>query len=335
MPAVNLYTKLPKKDDTINPNYSKNHMFKLPCRALICGSSGSGKSNTLINCIQEFGPVFTKIIICLPTDDEPLYNRLKEKLKNQVEFYIGEKPSTNKRSKKMIPNIPPLDQIAQKDSKGWLPQLVIFDDMVNHDFQDEIINYYIRARKKNITCFYLSQSYFKTHKTIRINCNYLLLKRNLHGKDLNLILRTITLPCSVKDLNKYYHDCTRTMEDFLMIDTETSRLYKSFEIEPIYDAYGTSQYEQEEPEQPKLEELETDDKYKYDMLKVLGVEEFCKALCGQYKGQLLPYVKIKQAYEEYCKKFEYPKAHHRLLGANLGRIGEKMRRGATIYYSIA
>jgi hypothetical protein len=126
------------------------------------------------------------------------------------------------------------------------------------------------------------------------------------------------------------------MPDFLMIDTEQSKLYKSFDTNPIYDAYSTSQYEQDEEEvkEEKLDKIEQDDRYKYDSLKVLGVEEFCKILHQQYRGQFLPYPKIKDAYQEYCKKYEYPPCHHRMLGAQLGKIGEKTKRGSVLYYYI-
>jgi len=45
-----------------NPNYELHHI-EIPMRACIIGSSGSGKTNTLINLIKLFGNTFQNIYI--------------------------------------------------------------------------------------------------------------------------------------------------------------------------------------------------------------------------------------------------------------------------------
>ena len=54
---------------------------------------------------------------------------------------------------------------------GRNQNVVIFDDYVCEKIQNDIINYFIQGRHKNCGVIYLSQSYYKTPKDIRINCS--------------------------------------------------------------------------------------------------------------------------------------------------------------------
>ena len=70
--------------------------------------------------------------------------------------------------------------------------LCVFDDVVNYSekSQEIIKEYYIRGRKhgKGISMCYLSQSFFRIPKIIRLQCNYLILLKLGSKRDLNLIL---------------------------------------------------------------------------------------------------------------------------------------------------
>ena len=48
-------------------------------------------------------------------------------------------------------------------------KLVIFDDYVCDKNQIQIIDYFIQGRHKNCSVIYLSQSFYKTPKDIRLN----------------------------------------------------------------------------------------------------------------------------------------------------------------------
>ena len=56
-----------------------------------------------------------------------------------------------------------LDNEAQK--------IVVFDDFVCEKNQKPLIDYFIRGRQKNCSVIYLSQSFYKTPKDIRLNCS--------------------------------------------------------------------------------------------------------------------------------------------------------------------
>ena len=63
-----------------NPNYEIHHI-EIPFRMLIIGSSGSGKTMTLINLFRAFSGTFQNIHIITKNADEPLYNYVVKKFK--------------------------------------------------------------------------------------------------------------------------------------------------------------------------------------------------------------------------------------------------------------
>ena len=65
----------------------------------------------------------------------------------------------------------PLDKM---DDDGF-QKLIIFDDYLNTGVKNdrEIRNYFTNSRNKNCSCIYLSQSFYSTDKTIRLNCSHL------------------------------------------------------------------------------------------------------------------------------------------------------------------
>ena len=63
----------------------------------------------------------------------------------------------------------PLSEMADENQK-----LVIFDDYLNTGAKNdqEIRNYFTNSRNKNCSCIYLSQSFYNTDKTIRLNSSH-------------------------------------------------------------------------------------------------------------------------------------------------------------------
>lgn len=74
----NFYTKpgVVPKDDGLRhyPNEDKIHIT-LPARILDIGSTGSGKTNIILNLIKQIG-IFDKIVLLAKQLDEPLYEHL-------------------------------------------------------------------------------------------------------------------------------------------------------------------------------------------------------------------------------------------------------------------
>jgi hypothetical protein len=202
------YNRIPK--DMLkkyhNPSYN-NHLINIPCRILCAGGSGSGKSTLVLELIKRMNKTFQLIVLCCQNSDEPLYQFLKSRLKpDELVVYEGG-------------TIPPPSEF---DGMDETQVLMIFDDLVNMADQRPIVEYFIRGRKLagGISLMYLTQSYFKTPKTIRINCDYVFLKKLASTKDLSYILSEYNLGVDKATLLKLYKAATHEQGDFLLIDLQ-------------------------------------------------------------------------------------------------------------------
>ena len=62
----------------------------------------------------------------------------------------------------------PVDEMDYDDNQ----KVVIFDDYVCERNQRQLIDYFIQWRHKNCSVIYLSQSFYKRSKNIRLNCSH-------------------------------------------------------------------------------------------------------------------------------------------------------------------
>lgn len=241
--TTNFYSKIPNVEKEHNPGYGVSHMLKVPFRMLILGMSGGGKTNTLLDMIDRMKNTFTHIILCTRDAHEPLYIHLKNKLKDGLTIYEGTIPVPDNKRGAVMPNVPDLDTISRQEQT-----LVIFDDLVLAKNSNRISEYFIRGRKKNVSMVYLSQSYFKAPKIIRLQCNYIIFKQVNNINDLNAILRETTLPYKLEDLRKMYHLCIKQFSDFLLIDSGSGCCYHSFSLTPIGQEKSVTSMMKEEEE---------------------------------------------------------------------------------------
>lgn len=219
---INYYEKIPKDllDNSFNPKFHKHHM-KIPFRMIVIGSSGSGKTSTVLNIIKAFNGTFGKIVIISKNLSEPLYKFLRKEISEEdgLEMYEG------------LENTPALDTWNKKQNN-----LIIWDDMMNEKNLKSVSDYFIRCRKLNVSAIFISQSYFipdKDWKTIRRNCNYIILKKINSTKDINLIIREYSLDITKQQFMKIYENIIKEdFSNFLLIDIDASpeeRFRKNFE----------------------------------------------------------------------------------------------------------
>ena len=188
-----------------NPHYEKHHI-KIPFRMLIVGNSGSGKTSTLMNLIYNIPDTFEEIIICCKSKHEPLYEFLEDKYSKDKSVKILE------FEKDGLPNIDKMDKEQQR--------LLVFDDLINERDQKAICEAFIRARKKNCSLCYLSQSYYAVPKLIRNNLTYIIVKQLSSLKNLTMIMREYSLGVDKKEMKEMYDDATSDKQGFLMLDLE-------------------------------------------------------------------------------------------------------------------
>lgn len=227
---INFYEVMPKEflNETENPNFHL-HNLKLPFRMAIVAPSGTGKTNFLMNLIHLFSQgrgTFPDITIVTRNKDEPLYNFLASK-SDQIQIKEG------------MENLPILDKF-DKDFN----HLVVLDDLVLAKDQSRIENYYIRARKLNVSVIYISQSYFRIPKLIRQNLTYLVLLKLSGERELKLILSEGGLGLDRDQLLALYNYATAEKFNALVIDYEApiEKRYRKNWLEFLAVAPPRTQY---------------------------------------------------------------------------------------------
>lgn len=172
-------------------------------RILLCGGSGSGKTNALGNYIVLTASTkkgtFHHIYIVRKTD-EPIYDWLRDQCGEHITFFrdVRELPDVNEF----------VDLTKSRDKHRYL---VVFDDCVtdtNKTVKSKIDAYYSFSRKKGVTCCYLTQSYFATPTFIRRNTQWVALCGISSAKDLQTICREYTVGADVDQMQRMYHHAT-------------------------------------------------------------------------------------------------------------------------------
>ena len=125
-----------------------------PSNAVILGFTGCSKTNLLFN-ILTLNPVYEKIYNITKLQEEK-YNFLLKKFRNDIKmFYQNDEYD--------------LDKLID----GKKQVCCIFDDLIKDN--NYINEWFVRSRKKNVSNFFISLSYFKISKTLRLNIHYLIL----------------------------------------------------------------------------------------------------------------------------------------------------------------
>jgi hypothetical protein len=179
--------------------------------AILCGPTGSGKTNALLNMLYDF-LTYNKVYIYANNGDQLVYEKLKQHLdgiaeKNDLEpsdlYHFGGKLS----------EVVPVDEMDKSKVN-----IVIFDDFVLSKNQDIIEEYYIRGRHKNCIVFYLSQTYSGIPITIRRNTRLYLLYAVSRGRDIGLIQSDVSPELDTKQFKKLFHQATMQPHSFLWVD---------------------------------------------------------------------------------------------------------------------
>ena len=100
---------------------------------------------------------------------------------------------------------------------------IVFDDVIadmihNKKLNSIVTELFIRSRKLNISLVFITQSYFKVAKDVRLNTSHFFIAKILNKRELQQIAINHSSDISTKDFTNIYRECTAEPYSFLVID---------------------------------------------------------------------------------------------------------------------
>ena len=135
---------------------------------MIIGGSGSRKTNTLLNLINEQNDI-NKIYLYARDLSEPKYKILIKKRKGAGITHLND-PNAFIKCSNTTDDV--YEDVHDCNSGRKRKSLTVFDDMIpdimtKKTFQAIINELFIRCRKLNISLVFITQSYFSVPKDVR------------------------------------------------------------------------------------------------------------------------------------------------------------------------
>ena len=105
--------------------------------------------------------------------------------------------------------------------------MIVFDDMIadmisNKKLNSIVTELFISCRKLNIFFVFISQSYFKVPKDVRLNTTHFFIMKIPNKGELQQIAINHSSDINAKDFIEIYRKCTDKPYSFLVIDTALS-----------------------------------------------------------------------------------------------------------------
>ena len=100
-----------------------------------------------------------------------------------------------------------------------VPDDVIADMKSNKKLSRIVTELFLRGRKLNISLVFISQSYFKVSKTIRLNATHYLIMKFPNKRKLQQVASNHLSDIDFKDFMKPYKDYTKEPFSFLLNNT--------------------------------------------------------------------------------------------------------------------
>ena len=185
---------------------------------MIIGGSGSGKTNTLLNLINEQNDI-DKIYLYARDLSEPKYEYLIKKREDAGIKHLNNPNAFIECSNTMDDVYENIDDYNPSRKRKIL---IVFDDMIadimaNRQFQAITTKLFIRCRKLNISLVFITKSYFSVPKDVRLNSSHNLIMKINNRRNLRNIAIDDSADIDYKDFMKIYIECTKEPFNFLAI----------------------------------------------------------------------------------------------------------------------
>ena len=197
-------------DDYVNENKTKhNSKFPYipdhPYRILIIGGSGSGKTNALLNLINN-----------QPNIDK-IYLYAKDPYETKYQFLINKRGSTGlkhfKDPKAFIEYSNDMQDVYKNIDEYNIDKeseiLIVSDNMIapminNKNLNSIVTELFIRRRKLNISLVFMTQTYFKVPKDFRLNTTHFFITKISNKRECQQIALNYSSNISTKDFIKIH-----------------------------------------------------------------------------------------------------------------------------------
>ena len=189
-------------------SFMPNDNFKL----LLCGISNSGKTNTLVHILSVSLIYYDKIYLYAKNLGQEKYQNLMKEM-NEASEEAGYNVMEVSNDA-----IIPVSHLPYEDNQ----KLIIFDDYVCEKNQRQIIDYFIQGRHKNWSVIYLTQSFYKTPRDIRLNCTHFCIYDFPSSRERNMISSELGV-----DKEKF-KKATKGPYSFLYVDKPKKKVKKNF-----------------------------------------------------------------------------------------------------------
>lgn len=149
----------------INSGFTRLYPYHMPkdtFRRLICVNLGSRKTKLLYHMLMKPLVYYDQIHLYAKNLEQDKYQNMMSKF-NEISKAVGYDVLVCSNDE-----IIPIENLMENESQ----KIVIFDDFICEKNQKLLVDYFIRGRHKNCSVIYLSQSFYKTLKDIKLNCSH-------------------------------------------------------------------------------------------------------------------------------------------------------------------
>ena len=185
-------------------------------RKLIIGGSGSGKTNALLNLFNNL-PDIDKIYLYAKDPYESKYQYLINRSQKVGVDHFNDPKAFMECSNDM--------QDVYKNIEGYNPNkkrkvLIVFDDMIVDMIHNKKPNPVVTElfRTLGISIVFITQSYFKVPKDVRLNSRHFFIMKIPNKRELQQIALNHSSDIDFKDFIKIYKKCTAEPYSVLVND---------------------------------------------------------------------------------------------------------------------
>ena len=178
------------------------------------------KANALLNLIVD-QPDIEKIYLYVKDPYEAKYQYLINKWESVVLNHFND-PKTFIEYSDDMKDV--YKNMAKYNIDKERKILIVFDDMIadminNKKLNSIVTELFIRGRKLNISLVFITKSYFKFAKDVRLNTTHFFIAKTPNKRELQQIAINHSSDINTNDFINIYRECTAKLYSFLVNDT--------------------------------------------------------------------------------------------------------------------